>query len=653
VDKQTIEMPKLHMRAEVNASSFNPETRTVEVVFATDTEVTRSGWVSSWKEILSMDPANIRMNRINSGRAPLLNSHNAWDLADQLGVIESGRIENGKGVAVVRFSSRDDVAPILKDVQDGIICNISVGYRVHQWDETTDGDGNTVTRTATDWEPYEISLVPIPADFNSYVRKEERQEVNPCIVVRRDGAQVIEERKDPMDKDNKPPVTAQPDLDAVRKEAADAAVRAFQVRATEIRGIAKTAKWSEQETQTYIDGALSVDEVRKAALEKLAASSEEQQITAARGTGVVGEDRKRSVFMSALQNAIEHRANPAVELTKDGRDFRGMSLVEMARASVEQTGVSTRGMSRAEIVGHALNKPIDGRALHTTSDFPIILGNTVNRTLRGAYEETAATYGPIVRETTTRDFRPVTKAQLGEAPNLAKVEESGEFTRGTLGEAKESYQLATYGKVVGITRQMIINDDLDAFSRIPAALGAQAKNLISDLVWSIFIKNYVMGDGKTIFHADHGNLLTNNALDVTGLSKARQAMRKQKGVDGKTRITVSPNYLITGTALETQGQSILANITPATAQNVNVFSGSLKQIVEPRLDDIASNADLTWFLAATGMSELIDLAYLEGEVGPQYETRIGFDVDGVETKIRLDVVAAPLDFRPFLKSVGA
>ena len=87
------------------------------------------------------------------------------------------------------------------------------------------------------------------------------------------------------------------------------------------------------------------------------------------------------------------------------------------------------------------------------------------------------------------------RLQLGEAPQLEKVNQSGEFKRGTIGEAQETYRIETFGKVIGITRQVLINDDLDAFTRVPALFGTSAATLESDVVWGIFTANPAMADG--------------------------------------------------------------------------------------------------------------------------------------------------------------
>ncbi|MEG9884409.1 MAG: hypothetical protein V6Z86_07310 [Hyphomicrobiales bacterium] len=200
----------------------------------------------------------------------------------------------------------------------------------------------------------------------------------------------------------------------------------------------------------------------------------------------------------AAANALLHRYSPAdFPLEDSARDYRGMTLMEMARESLGHSGVNTRGLSRDDVAS---------RALQTTSDFPLILSAVTNKTLRQAYEAAPRTFTAFCRQVLATDFKAMHRVQIGEAPRLLKVNEDGEFKRGTLGESKESYRIETYGRVVSITRHVLINDDLDAFTRIPAMYGNSIAQLEGDVVWGVITGNSAMADGKSLFHADHGNL---------------------------------------------------------------------------------------------------------------------------------------------------
>ena len=149
-----------------------------------------------------------------------------------------------------------------------------------------------------------------------------------------------------------------------------------------------------------------------------------------------------------------------------------------------------------------------------------------------------------------------------------------------------------------------------------------------------------MSDGQGVFHADHGNLTaTYAAPNVTSLSVARLAMRKMRGLGGML-IDVTPRFVVVPPALETVAEQVLTEIAATRTDDVNPF-GKLTLLVEPRLTD-----DEQWYVVADPASaEGLEYAYLEGAPGPQIETRAGFEVDGVQIRVRLDFGAGWTDHR--------
>lgn len=194
---QTIHVPPLDFRAAVGAVSNDD--RTVELTFSTGAPVTRFDWMSGERYIeqLSMKPEHVRLDRLNSS-APLLNSHSSYDLGDQLGVVEEGSasVDGKRGRATVRFPKAEDdpdADRIFRKVKDKIIRNVSVGYRVYAFEETKGTKNELPVRTAIDWEPFEVSLVPMPADIGAGVRSHQI-EMNRCVLIQ--GAPDISSRSD-------------------------------------------------------------------------------------------------------------------------------------------------------------------------------------------------------------------------------------------------------------------------------------------------------------------------------------------------------------------------------------------------------------------------------------------------------------------------
>ncbi len=181
---RSIDIPPLCLRADVGA--VDEDRRTVPIIFSTGAPVVRMDWWSGkkFREVLSMKPEHVRLERMNAG-APLLDAHSAWSVGDILGTVEpdSARIEKGQALAVVRFSRREAVEPVFQDVRDRIIRSVSVGYRVHKFIEEQGKAEEIPTRTAIDWEPYEVSLVPMPADAGAKVRRGDKADTNACLIV--------------------------------------------------------------------------------------------------------------------------------------------------------------------------------------------------------------------------------------------------------------------------------------------------------------------------------------------------------------------------------------------------------------------------------------------------------------------------------------
>jgi hypothetical protein len=182
--EELIELPALARGAEVRAASFDDKAHTVDVVWTTGATVRRLSFINGpYNEELIVGPENVRLARLNAG-APFLNSHAGFDLRGVIGTVVPGsaRLSNGAGYATVQLSRRPDVAGLVGDIRDGIIRNVSVGYRYHKVEKIEGSDGQLPTWRVVDWEPLEISAVAVPADAGAQVRSDERRELFPCIV---------------------------------------------------------------------------------------------------------------------------------------------------------------------------------------------------------------------------------------------------------------------------------------------------------------------------------------------------------------------------------------------------------------------------------------------------------------------------------------
>ena len=680
-----IELPALRRSAELAPNSADTDARTVEVIWSAGARVRRSTLFGEpYDEELSLDPTHVRLDRLNAG-APFLKVHEIDTLDAVIGSVVPGsaRVENGCGIALVRISERADVEPIWRDIQAGHIRAVSIGYQVHRFEVSKPEAARELWR-AVDWTPFEVSAVPVGADPAAGFRAQ--SPLHDCVLHRRDvphtqtgaismtdkpnapAAEAKDQPSDPIATEDttmtepKTPL-AEPKAVASETRAQPKPQKADTAAAPDTEAVATRARETERDrvstiydlagrlnlersfAEDLVKRGTDIGEARRLILDQVASKSEETRTFSQVSIPLGGRD-EQITRRDAVANALLHRYSPTLfQLEDAARQYRGMTLMELARESLGNAGVNTRGLSRDEVAT---------RALHSTSDFPEILSAVTNKTLRQAYDAYPRTFMLFCRQVLATDFKAMHRVQLGEAPQLLEVGESGEFKRGTLGESKESYKVKTYGRVVAITRQTLINDDLDAFTRIPAMYGNSIAQLESDVVWGIITANPAMADGNALFHTSHKNLAgTGAALAVDAVGAARAAMAKQTGLDKKTVLNVRPAFLIVPASLELKAEQMVAqNLVPAATSNVVPQSiRTLAPISEPRLDAVSETA---WYLAASpNQIDTIEYAYLEGQQGAYIETRNGFDVDGVEIKCRLDFGAKAIDWRGLYKNPGA
>lgn len=426
----------------------------------------------------------------------------------------------------------------------------------------------------------------------------------------------------------------------------EAEVRArIQARNDEIRTIFQPFLIRGQYQDLYNDVMantnLSVDQVREKLLAKMGEGCE--PLASDPPSISMGYDRRESEFKAAVTDGLLMRFGvPVKNPHPAARDVRGMGAVEIAGTLLSQRGRSTRGQSKAEIIQAAL----------TTSDMPELLSNVANKALiTGMQESEAATHRIWTRSGELPDFKEAKRVALSEAPGLSKVNEGAEYTFGALTDAAEPIRLETFGRILGITRQALVNDDLGELSRVPFALGQAAARREADAVYSLLINNPAMRDTNALFSVAHANEGTAAALSVDSLGEARKLMRLQKGLQGEGALNITPRYLLVPAALETKAEQLLASIQPsATSNAVPEWVRRLVVVVDARLDDDSTTA---WYLAADPvMYDTIEVARLDGQ-GATIEQRDAFVRDVLEIKCRLDVGAAVLDWRGLVRNEGA
>lgn len=359
-------------------------------------------------------------------------------------------------------------------------------------------------------------------------------------------------------------------------------------------------------------------------------------------------DKLRAAGVAALM-VRAGVADDKMRADNAGNPVRGYKLLDFARAALARAGVKADGMDQMQIVASAFTQ--------STSDFPVLLENAMHKTLQQAYRLAPDTWSRFCHVGTVSDFRAHPRYRLGSLGVLDSLNELGEFKNKTIPDGeKGSITADTKGNIINISRKVIINDDLGAFIGLAQMLGRAARRTIEVDVYALLALNSGLGpameDGKTLFHADHGNIGSGSALAVAGIEADRVLMASQKDVSGNDYLDLRPHCLLVPIGLGGTARVINnAEYDPDTANKLqmpNKVRGLFSDIVDtPRL------AGTRRYLFADHMdAPVIEVAFLDGAQEPVLEQMAGWTVDGTQHKARLDFGVAAIDYRGAVTNAG-
>lgn len=623
--------------------TFDDAERTVDVTFATATRVLRESYIGRFYEELVISRSACDLKRLNTG-APFLNAHGgSYDARSVMAAVVPGsaKIEGDAGVARIRFDSAEndpDAEKVFQKIKAQILTGVSVGYRVLEMKKSKEEvDGIPVYRV-TKWEPYEISVAPIPADIESKFRSLIMPEENEVQFSAPETRTAPAAAPAPVAS----PAVAVPAVNLEAERAA--AVSTERQRIAEISALVRTAKVDPKIGDELVASGASLEAARAKILDAMIAKDEASNVP--RG-GAVGTDIGADAARTGMAEALLHRFDPTKNsLTDNGRRFRGLTLLEIGERGLELKGARRQeGLTKMQRAAMVLGLE---RSEHSTSDFPLILADAAGKVLRDAYAMRPSTFTAFSRRVNLPDFRDRKVTQISDAPALLPLLEGGEIRSGTLTEGREIWRLSTYARKVAVTRQVIINDDLDAFMRLAQLFGRSAVEVQSATFYAHLVSNPTMGDAVTLFHASRGNSGT-GVYSQTTISNARTYFRKAKGpgADG-LYLNLEPKYAVIPAEIETTFDRENALINPSQSSTVNPFSGRLEKLVEGRLSALPF-----YFVADPAMVDTAEYGFLDGEDGPAIESRNGWEIEGVEIKCRLDFGCKIIEPRAFYYSTGA
>lgn len=328
-------------------------------------------------------------------------------------------------------------------------------------------------------------------------------------------------------------------------------------------------------------------------------------------------------------------------------EFNGFTLVELSSDMLRRNNVRVTG-SRTERVGAAFT--------HSSSDFPNVLADVARRSLLAGYSEMPETFEQFTRRAAMQDFRAHDRVGMSEMETLEALPDGGEYKRGTMADYKETNRLATYGKMFPITRQTIINDDLGALTDIPAKMGRAARRTVAGKVFDVFALNPAMGDGTVLFHADHSNLnasstaISTDSVDAIGTAMALNTGRNT----GVQPMGLVPDILLVPMALRSRANTVrgaeykVFDGATDTNRDPNSVRDTFRVIADARLDSISA---VNWFMISSALLP-IEVAYLDGVDTPFMDQVRGWEIDGTEFKVRIDVGVAPIEWASIYKQIG-
>jgi len=370
------------------------------------------------------------------------------------------------------------------------------------------------------------------------------------------------------------------------------------------------------------------------------------------GHRVVTVEDEADKRAEAVTVALLSRAGVADAKTREAAKasaYRGAKLLDLARASLDRGGIRHDRMDQMQVVAAAFTQ--------SGSDFPVLLENAMHKALQKAYTTAPDTWSRFCAIGSVSDFRAHNRYRTGSLGNLDDLNELGEFKNKTIPDGERAtIQAGTKGNIINLSRQAIINDDLGAFIGLAAMLGRAARRTIEARVYALLAENGglgpVMPDGKTLFHADHGNLTAGAALAVAALDADRVAMASQTDVGGNEFLDLRPAVLLVPLSLGGTARVInSAQYDPDTAnklQRPNMVNGLFRDIVDtPRLAGTRR-----YLFADPAEAPVLEVAFLDGAQEPVIETEKGFTVDGTQYKARLDFGVAAIDYRGAVTNAG-
>ena len=457
-----------------------------------------------------------------------------------------------------------------------------------------------------------------------------------------------------------PSTPAPPQLDTEAIQIAE------RERIVGIESMVRVAKLEPTVAVDMVKRGLTLDAARAEVFAKLAAADAQAPPTDNTLRVEMGADARDKFLRGAMHwllvkggsaAAVARADNPTTPNVAaiDPGEFRGMTLLDLARECLRRANITTRGLDKMRLVSEAFMRR---DITQSTSDFATLLENTMHKVLQAAYGTTPDTWSKWCARGTVSDFRAHNRYRMGSFGALDAVAENGEFKNKAISDAeKGSITATTKGNIINVSRQMIINDDMGAFTRLLTMLGRAAALSVEVDVYAQILLNSGLGptqsDGQPLFHANRSNVGSGAAISVVSIDADRVIMASQKDPWGNEYLDLRPHCLVVPIALGGTARVLNdAQYDPDTSNKLqmpNRVRGLFKYVIDtPRL-----TGTRRYMFADPAIAPTCEVAFLEGQSSPVLETQDGWRVDGAEMKVRFDYGVAFIDWRGAVTNAGA
>jgi len=593
--------------------------------------------VNGWYLPVVVDIEGVDLGRKNQ---PVLKDHDTRQVVGH--ATEVAKTETLISLDGICSGAGDAHDEVLASSIKGFPWQCSIGLDVNRVIELDEGKNLTVNGTeftgpiyvATKSKLNEVSFVALGADENTSAKvaaeaaedlnisleeltmtDEERKAMEAQAKIDAEAKAKIEAEKieaAKIETDDKAKLEATK-LQAAGTDAAILAVRAEQTRIDEVKAACKN--YPEVEVKAIADG-LSVVEAKAQILDVIEARDNSNIGASFVNTGA-GEHKVDVDVLTAAacinSGAIKHGKleNSFAEKTLDAASkFKNIGLKGLIEACARNDG---KYISASMADSHSLIE-----AGFSTVSLPEMLSNVANKALMDAFMAIPSTAKVVAEALTANDFKTHTGINLGGLGLMERLQNGGQIKSGTMDEETFTYSVNTVGKLIGLTREMLVNDDLGGFTRVAANLGRSAAETLENDFWAL-----VLANTGSFFSGGNSNLI-DDVLNIDSISEAEKALLEQTGIDSQP-INIMGKWLVVPPKLAKTARELFfsPNTEGGTARtaSTNTYQGAYTPVITPYLSSSAVNAnysDTGWYLMSENV-KAFGIAYLNGNTSPVIE----------------------------------